>query len=330
MRISVVVPVYNAEKYIKRCISSVYNQTFSNWELILVDDGSKDRSADILDLAARKDERIRVIHQSNAGPGMARNRGIEEASGDFVVFLDADDLLDKNYFELLSYETEKNDLVFIDVIQVSATGGVLAKELMSVYRDWNKEDILRAQMTGKILWGGVRKAISLELLRKNNIKFTEHNVGEEALYSFKAVHAAKSIGFITEKPVYFYVNHEGSQSKTRTSDPWGPVVECLKEYLEQMGLYKEYANTLNAFNFTATLVSLDKIEQMYNGKKKKEISRKRMDKFRTIYDKTAGIDYKSMSLKAKLFLPFIKQGILWPIFVCSRLRYNIKKAIRKI
>ncbi len=101
MKISVIVPVYNAEEYLKNCIMSVVRQTYDNWELILVDDGSSDGSLSIADLAAEKDERIRVIHQKNAGPGAARNRGIKEALGDYVVFLDSDDYIDKNYFQLL-------------------------------------------------------------------------------------------------------------------------------------------------------------------------------------------------------------------------------------
>ena len=115
----------------------------------------------------------------------------------------------------------------------------------------------------------MRKAVSLKLLRDNNIGFTSHSVGEEALYSFRVLHAAASMSFIDKKPVYFYVNHEGSQSKLRIADPLGEVVSCLRNYLLEQGLYRKYADTVNAFNLTSTLISLDRIEWMYTGERKR-------------------------------------------------------------
>lgn len=157
MKISVIVPVYNAEEYLKNCIMSVVRQTYGNWELILVDDGSSDGSLSIADLAAEKDERIRVIHQKNAGPGAARNRGIKEASGDYVVFLDSDDYIDKNYFQLLVPKARINDVVFIDVCQIDGKGKLLKEEKMSQYKTWTKDRLIRSQMTGKVQWGGGKK-----------------------------------------------------------------------------------------------------------------------------------------------------------------------------
>ncbi len=154
MKISVIVPVYNAEEYLKKCIISVVRQTYGNWELILVDDGSSDGSLDIATQAAEKDARIRVIHQKNAGPGAARNRGIKEASGDYVVFLDSDDYIDKNYFQLLVLKARINDVVFIDVCQIDGKGKLLKEEKMSQYKTWTKDRLIRSQMTGKVQWGG--------------------------------------------------------------------------------------------------------------------------------------------------------------------------------
>ena len=95
MKISVIVPVYNAEKYLKKCLLSVINQTYKDWELILVDDGSTDKSPQIIDNIGKRDARIKVIHQKNAGPGVARNHGLEIAMGDYIVFLDSDDFIEK-------------------------------------------------------------------------------------------------------------------------------------------------------------------------------------------------------------------------------------------
>lgn len=325
MKISVVVPVYNAEKYLAKCIDSVLKQTYTDWELILIDDGSTDGSADIVDRAAAGDGRIIAVHQKNSGPGEARNHGIDIATGDFLVFVDSDDYLEQDFFLLLEEKAQKSDLVFIDVLQITQTGKILAKEVMSVYEKWDKDRILRSQMTGKIPWGGVRKAVSVELLRRNNIRYTTHAVGEEALYSFRVLHAATSVSFIREKPVYYYVNHEGSQSKTLLDDPWGPVASNMTTFLKDNKLYSEYADTANAFQFTAAVVSLDRIARAYSGNERVQKAKQRVEQLLRSYDRSAGIDAGSMSFKAKIFVPFLKIGAVWPVLVCSDLRVGIER-----
>lgn len=323
MKFSVIVPVYNAEKYLEKCILSVIYQSYDNWELILVDDGSKDGSPRIADEYAEKDGRIIAIHQQNAGPGIARNNGIKRATGDYVIFLDSDDYIDEDYFALLAPKAEKSEVVFIDLLQIASDGKVLSKELMSEYKGWSKDRILRSQMTGKIPWGGVRKTARRSILVDNDIKYTDHKVGEEALYSFRLVHAAKSVDFLDEKPVYYYVNHEGSQSKTVMEDPWGGVVDTIANYLIENGMYKEFADTVNAFAITAAVVSIDKINLLYTGIEKKKHLKSRMDLFQKSFDKSVTVDKESMSMKAKVFVPFITKGIVWPVVLSSKLKKMI-------
>lgn len=108
-KISVIIPVYNVEKYLRKCLDSVIGQTYQNLEIILIDDGSKDRSGAICDEYAEKDDRIICVHQQNAGVSKARNRGIELASGDYYHFLDSDDYIETDTYEyLLNKLTEAN------------------------------------------------------------------------------------------------------------------------------------------------------------------------------------------------------------------------------
>ena len=100
-KISVVVPVYNVEKYLSVCINSVLSQTFTDFELILVDDGSTDKGGDICDEYEKKDNRIRVIHQKNQGVSAARNAGIDLSIGEYLIFIDSDDTIDKNCLSIL-------------------------------------------------------------------------------------------------------------------------------------------------------------------------------------------------------------------------------------
>ena len=322
MTISAIVPVYNTEKLVGRCIDSVIAQTYPNWELILVDDGSTDGSLGVLSEYENKDSRIKVIHQDNAGPGLARNKGIENASGDYIVFVDSDDVIKPDYFEKLSHETA--DVVFIDIDQVDEDFHVQRKEHMSDYQSLSKDDLLRSQMTGKFPWGGWRKAVKAELLLKNKIGFTEHKVGEEAIYTFLLMHYAKSFSFI-KGVAYEYVTRAGSQSDTKDDDPWGGAATALKEKAMQMGLYEQYADTINAFIATAAIVSLDKMTGKYDGSEYRRKAKERVRRYHSEVDKTFPVDTKHMDTKAKLMYPFLKAGWVMPIHAAScmkRVRRN--------
>ena len=100
-KISVIVPVYNVEQYLERCVDSIINQTYKNLEIILVNDGSTDNSGQLCDKLAKKDNRIRVIHKENGGLSDARNVGIDEAKSDLIGFIDSDDYIDEDMYELL-------------------------------------------------------------------------------------------------------------------------------------------------------------------------------------------------------------------------------------
>ena len=320
MKISVIVPVYNAANYIAKCIQSVQNQTFSSWELILIDDGSQDNSLDIIRRFAIEDDRIKVIHQENSGAGMARNNGIENAIGDYIVFLDSDDYISEKYLSLLSSHNE--DVVFIDVEAVDEGGNVVRREYLSQYKNMDKDDFLRAQMTGKINWGGVRKAVKRKIIDTNNIRYSDHKVGEEALFTYSSVFNSKTIGFI-EKPVYFYIQRADSLSHAKIDDPWGEVALALKAKTKENGSYIKYANTINAFLLTAAAVSSDRLAMNYS----REVYNNKMN---ILYaslvaniDKDFPIDYRHMSMKAIVLGKLLLEKhfkLIWLISKCKHLK----------
>ncbi len=110
-KISVIVPVYNVEKYLHRCIDSILVQTFTDFELLLIDDGSTDKSREICDEYEGKDKRIRVFHKDNGGASSARNVGLDNANGEYICFCDADDFVDRTWLSCFSLYLEKNDMV---------------------------------------------------------------------------------------------------------------------------------------------------------------------------------------------------------------------------
>lgn len=320
MKISVIVPVYNAANYIAKCIQSVQNQTFSSWELILIDDGSQDNSLDIIRRFAIEDDRIKVIHQENSGAGMARNNGIENAIGDYIVFLDSDDYISEKYLSLLSSHNE--DVVFIDVEAVDEGGNVVRREYLSQYKNMDKDDFLRAQMTGKINWGGVRKVVKRKIIEANNIRYSDHKVGEEALFTYSSVFNSKTIGFI-EKPVYFYIQRADSLSHTKIDDPWGEVALALKSKTKENGSYIKYANTINAFLLTAAAVSSDRLAMNYS----REVYNNKMN---ILYaslvaniDNDFPIDYRHMSMRAIVLGKLLLEKhfkLIWLISKCKHLK----------
>ena len=120
--VSIIIPIYKAEKFIRRCIDSVLTQTYKDWELILVDDGSPDNSGRICDEYSQKDSRIRVFHKHNGGVSSARNIGLDEARGDRITFIDADDYVFKNYLEvLISSEADLVTCGFKGINKMSST-----------------------------------------------------------------------------------------------------------------------------------------------------------------------------------------------------------------
>ena len=128
-QISIIVPVYNVEKYLSRCIDSILNQTFDDFELILIDDGSPDHSGAICDDYAKKDNRILVIHKENGGLSDARNAGINIASGEYIMFVDSDDYISKDMCEILYQRIikDKSDMALCSVRGVNEEGEEIEK-----------------------------------------------------------------------------------------------------------------------------------------------------------------------------------------------------------
>lgn len=253
-------PVFNSEKYLDKSILSIKNQTYDNWELIIVDDGSIDNSSGIIKSYASKDKRIKPIYQENLGPGLARNNGINNAHGEYIVFLDSDDYVENNYLEDInkSYENTKSDVIFVNVVQELPDGMVIKKETMSSFSLLNKEALIKAQITGKIPWGGCRKAVKADMIKIHDIRYSDDVVGEEAIYSFKILYFAKKILFL-DRTYYHYVNHVDSQSKKGEVDPWGPVCNKLELYIKDIGEYEKYYCAINAFRITGFLVCISRI-----------------------------------------------------------------------
>ena len=207
MKFSVIVPIYNAEKVLQRCIDSVLNQSVTDFELILVDDGSKDNSGSICDQNAALDSRIRVVHQENSGVSTARNKGIDISRGGRIIFLDSDDYVDPNFLE--NFNRKSEDLL-ISGYQIEGFGISEVKKREFQEQTWT--DISQKQ-TADLFEQGMfnyvwAKAFDGDIIRRNSLHFDPHlNYAEDTLFAVQYVSYCKSISILRGSP-YHYVKYE--------------------------------------------------------------------------------------------------------------------------
>lgn len=199
MKISVIVPVYKAEKYIEECINSVLSQTYQNFELILIDDGSPDNSGKICDNYAKQFDNIKVYHKQNGGVSSARNLGIEKSSGEWILFLDADDKLYNQCLETCINTAQQNDL---DMLQFWHSQSKRYKE--NIYcQPLPANHFLN--MRFNVCIGG--SFFNASLIKNYNISFPETiKLAEDQIFILKCIIHAKKIE-ILDKVLYFYRLH---------------------------------------------------------------------------------------------------------------------------
>lgn len=186
--ISVIIPVYNADKYLSVCIDSVINQTYTDWELILINDGSSDKSGDICNLYAQNNTNIKVFHQPNKGVSAARNLGIKSANGLFIVFMDSDDWIDTDFLQkLIDAEIQTNSNWIISGYR-SIYPGNRTKEYRNLNRSYNKSELglLFAEVDHRgIFFTNCGKLYSKVIITNNNIQFDENvSLGEDIRFNF--------------------------------------------------------------------------------------------------------------------------------------------------
>lgn len=219
--ISIIVPVYNVQKFLPECLNSIISQTYTNLEIIIVDDGSSDESGRICDIYSQKDKRVKVIHKKNGGLSDARNVGLEYAKGEFIGFVDSDDYIDENMIREL-YRLCKEKRVFI----ASARWGYIGdkKRFEGIPVPNNKVEVLTANEYFKsILISGYENkrfatfAVWNRLYHKSVLKSLTFPVGkcyEDIIYSYNAIRRAKKIVYIN-KDFYNYRIRKGSITNHR-------------------------------------------------------------------------------------------------------------------
>lgn len=204
--LSVIVPVYNVEKYLKRCLESILVQSWNDYEIILVDDGSTDSSAQICDLYAEKYEMIRVIHKENKGLSDTRNRGIEEASGEYVYFPDSDDWLEPNTFSELSDVIEEltYDIISFNSEFVTSEEDKLISAKSRIQKLSGKQALLEMLKQSDVTGFANDKIYRKKLFLDNDIEFPVGKYYEDLGTNYKLFLKATKV-YITNQKYYHYL-----------------------------------------------------------------------------------------------------------------------------
>lgn len=206
--ISVIVPVYNVEEYIRECLNSIINQTYKKLEIILIDDGSTDKSGEICEEYMAKDNRIKVIHQGNAGLSDARNAGIEIATGNYIQFIDSDDYIDEDMLETLYNLIIENDADIAMCSNYILKDGIKSCECSNKKYIYDRKEALK-----EILIDETIRSYSWNKLAKkelfNEIRFPSKRVFEDVLTTPKLFEKSNKVVFL-DTPKYYYRQRKGS------------------------------------------------------------------------------------------------------------------------
>lgn len=239
--VSVIVPIYNVEVYLRRCLDSVLRQTYRNIEIVLVDDGSPDRCPEICDEYAKNDNRIKVIHQKNGGLAHARNVGIANSKGEYISFIDSDDFVSEKYVEILYYGIEKNNAdVSIASFQRFEKDSDLTRSVndfhfstMSLEKCFECYCSIKANVSMSFIsaWGKIYRKTLFE-----GVEYPKGRLYEDAFTTYKLLDKAKKIVYTENAPYYYFVNPQsilGQSFKKKHLDMVDAFQETIKFFKDE-------------------------------------------------------------------------------------------------
>lgn len=211
--VSIIVPVYKAEAYLARCINSILKQTFTHFELLLIDDGSPDKSGDICDTFAKQDSRVRVFHNENGGVSSARQCGLDNVRGDYVIHVDPDDWVESSMLEEL-YEKAVHDNSDMVICDYYWDNGGVSKIIEQKPSSLDNETVL-SDMFGHLHGSLWNKLVRVESYKRDNINFAKNiNLYEDLIFNIKLLKNPIQISYLN-KPFYHYIQNENPNSLTR-------------------------------------------------------------------------------------------------------------------
>lgn len=327
--ISVIVPVYNVEKYLDRCIESIVNQTYKNLEIILVDDGSPDNSLKMCDDWAKKDKRIKVIHKKNSGVSSARNAGMNKSKGEWITFVDADDYIEPTYVEdMLNKANETNSKYICCGYNKIYSNNLESINSAGTTKVLNSKEYIISLLNVQNGYGFVHmKLINKDII--NSVRFNETlTVGEDALFNIELCKKIDKV-VIYNKTLYNYrVNID---SVVRRYDD-----NYVNKYTDSMKTMTKYINSnykndvgvkLNLSNYIVYHLMLICVNYCYNPKNdNKYASLKEVCEMEMYKNAIKNSNYDNLSLSRKVTLFTIKSKLYFlTALICKMRQLQIRK-----
>ncbi len=327
---SVIVPIYKVEKYLKKCIDSILSQTYTDYELILVDDGSPDSCPKICDEYSQKDKRVRVIHQKNGGLVNARNTGVREARGQYICYVDGDDWISETLLETVyekGIKKQKSDIViYSGVKQFENYQEQLPKGLPEGFYDkkaleekvypYMMYDNRKPFCNGLIFPVAWNKVFKTEILKEHYCEEEKIRMGEDNAFVFECLIVANSIYFCDDN-LYFY-NQLNSGSITSNYDKNRfKNNQLLTNYIEKKigGINKVIDEQINAFNAYWLIMAI--FHEIKSGRKNSEIYKHIKEEIKET-QVVKNIKLSNLPTSAKMYLILLKMHLYFIAIIGAR------------
>ena len=324
--VTIIIPIYNAEKYLSKTLESVLNQTYKNLEIILINDGSTDNSKEICTKFANEDKRIIFIDKENGGPSEARNKGLEISKGEYIAFVDSDDYLELNYIERL-LETLKDKGVQCVLCGYNRVYDQKAEKIVreeSIYL--NKEEFLSSILTVQgglgFTWGKLWKREEIQNIRFNK----DIKIGEDALFCMEACKNIDKV-FILNEALYNYKFNPNSIVRSYDSEYVNRILTSTKkakEYIEKE--YKDNERILKKINnYIAYHVLLISVNYCFNKKNNLSLvgqikKLKEICNIKEFKEAIKNSNYDGLSLTRKITLFTIKYRLYLCTMIIAKIR----------
>lgn len=335
--ISVVLPIYNVEKHLENCIKSVVNQTYKNLEIILIDDGSPDNCPKICDDWAEKDKRIKVVHKKNAGLGMARNSGIENATGEYICFFDSDDFIAEGTIEKAYNCIKKHsaEIVCFGFNSVDSDGNLLGTFIPKSPKDSFEVDEVQNEFLPNLIYSfpddgwslnmsSCMAMFSMELIKKAGWRFvSEREIISEDVYSLLTLYSYVKKVAVLNEAFYFYRENDTSLSRTYREDRFERVIHCYEQtasLCRRLGYVRETENRVGLLFLTNVVSSMKQLSASDLSFKEKINKLKSIVDNRTVFCALHSLNTKKDSKNRRILFFLMKKKLYYICYILCNLK----------
>lgn len=329
VKVSIIVPVYNAEKTICNCVNSLTNQTYKNLEIIIINDGSKDKTEDKIEKLLEKDKRLVYKYQKNLGVSVARNNGIKLAKGEWIAFCDSDDYVEAEWIEsmLEKAESTKADWIICGFKKKIKENQYILDNLLK-YENITLEEFAKSWYRNLYISGVCCSLYKRKLIEENKIKFPNHiNHGEDTIFNMRYFSYCNKIS-VVEKAMYVYVSQENSLTKVYKKDIWENQKELTESFFSMLKI-KGYSNKIgDFFVLRGVTLSLNHLISNYSDLKFwKQICKKIINDKRYIEITTST---KDMDKFTKIVYLLLKKNFFITLYLFFKFKFYFYRYFRKI